>query len=193
MIVRLPILVIILIGALFGVLFAPRAEAHDGPPYPVLVDESLQGWTFSVWADPDVGTGTFFYYLEPPDGTDARDVVVRVVSEPVDGSAPLVQSLSIAAEPDEPFQQVGELPFAHRGAWATRFVLESAVSADDGGVADAAVIGARAIELEVTPPGFGFFYALWFAIPFATVGALWLRALCAQRAYDRVARGEAPA
>ena len=45
----------LLLAALAAALATSTAAAHDGPPYPILVDEALDGWTLSVWADPDVG------------------------------------------------------------------------------------------------------------------------------------------
>ena len=38
-----------------------RVRAHEGPPYPILVDKTLGPCVVSVWSDPDVGTGTFFF------------------------------------------------------------------------------------------------------------------------------------
>ena len=165
---------------------APRASAHDGPPYPIFVDEPLDGWTISIWTDPDVGTGTFYYYVEPPEGRKVEELVVRVVSSPVDGESDEVSSLSVNAEEGEPFQLVGELEFSHRGVWDTRFEFETSRSA--GSVP----LGSLVFPLDVTPPGLGTLDILWFAFPFLAVGALWLKALLAQRAHDRTAPPPAP-
>ena len=32
-----------------------RALAHEGPPYPIIVNKSAGPCVLSVWADPDVG------------------------------------------------------------------------------------------------------------------------------------------
>ncbi|HEX8293582.1 MAG TPA: hypothetical protein VF570_17600, partial [Pyrinomonadaceae bacterium] len=56
---------------------AARAGAHEGPPYPILVDKNLGPSVASVWADPDVGTGTFFVILEPRQG-DTLPEEVRI-------------------------------------------------------------------------------------------------------------------
>ncbi|HEX2163472.1 MAG TPA: hypothetical protein VHM02_05945, partial [Thermoanaerobaculia bacterium] len=42
-----------------AVLAALPAAAHEGPPYPIVVDRPAGPVLLSVWADPDVGTGTF--------------------------------------------------------------------------------------------------------------------------------------
>lgn len=157
-------------------LLAPRAAAHDGPPYPIFVDEDVGGWTVSIWTDPDVGVGTFYYYVVGPAGDPSTDLAVRVSSSPQDGRSEEVTAVSVLAEPGEPFQLVGELPFHHRGLWDTRFAFERA-----GGD----VVGELSYELDVTPPGLGAFDLVWFAFPFLALGGLWLRALLAQRAHDR--------
>lgn len=160
----------------FAAAFAPSAAAHDGPPYPILVDERVGEWTFSVWADPDVGTGTFFVYLEPPPGRGPDEVRLEIRS--VDGRelVPDEVATSTLAEPGEPFQHVAEVEYAHRGTWPTTFTLRAT---------DGRALGVRAYDLEVTPPGLGPFDLLWYAIPFVAIGAIWLRALLAQRAHDR--------
>ena len=159
-------------------LLAQPARAHDGPPYPIFVDESVAGWTLSIWTDPDVGTGTFYYYVEPPAGRTPADVSIEAVSVPQDGLAPEVRGLSEAAESGEPFQQIGTLEFAHRGIWDTRFLVHE-------GAGDGPLLGELLWPLDVTPPGLGAFDLLWFALPFLALGLLWLKALMAQLAHDR--------
>ena len=46
--------------ALLLLLIPATARAHDGPPFPILVDQKVGPCMISVWTDPDVGTGTFF-------------------------------------------------------------------------------------------------------------------------------------
>lgn len=162
---------------LAATLLAAPVSAHDGPPYPILVDEELGEWTLSVWTDPDVGTGTFYYYVAAPEGRSTDELRIRAVSFPADGTSPEVEGESEPAESGEPFQQVGTLEFHHRGTWPTRFVVTA--DGDDG------VLGELAYDLEVTPPGLGAIDILWFALPFLLIGGLWLRVLLAQRAYDR--------
>lgn len=171
------------LGLLVVVLLTARpAQAHDGPPFPIFVDEELSGWTVSIWADPDVGTGTFYYYLEAPAGRSVAGAHLRVSAEPADGLSPAVSGLSEAAQPGEPFQQIGTLLFHHRGPWHTRFVL---VESEPEG----AVLGELELDLDVTPPGLGAVDILWFAFPFLVFGGIWVRVLLAQRAHDRKAAG----
>lgn len=158
------------------------AGAHDGPPYPVLVDESIAGWTVSVWADPDVGEGTFYYYVDAPLGRSPSDLCIEVIaqrSDPSSSQAPSVaRGESQRAPARTPYQQVGRVIFTERGSWNTRFVLRD-------GDANDPPIGELACELDVTPPGLGPIELTWYAIPFIICVGLWLRMFLAQRRYDR--------
>ena len=158
-------------------LLLPPAAAHDGPPYPILVDEVVAGWTISVWADPDVGTGTFYYYVAPPAGRGPLDVRIEAISVPAEPRSPAVAGTSEPARPREPFQQIGTLEFGHRGRWPTRFVVHPSGSEN--------VLGELTFDLDVTPPGLGPRDVLLYGFPFLLIGGLWLRVLLAQRAYER--------
>lgn len=173
--------------ALVAACLAKNAIAHDGPPYPIFVDEPFDDWKVSIWTDPDVGTGTFYYYVEAPDGHSPTELVFHVSSRPLDGLSGASTGDSVPAEPDEPFQSIGELEFSHRGTWETRFEL---LLTDEGARRP---LGTLDYELDVTPPGLGAVNLLWFALPFLAIGALWWRGLMAQRAHDRSeARASSP-
>lgn len=160
--------------ALGGLGLAAGAHAHDGPPYPIFVDEPAGPWSLSIWTDPDVGTGTFYYYLDGPPGAPA--VVVEASARgPEPGIAP-VSAASVPAEAGEPFQQVGELPFERRGTWPTTFRVIDA---------EGRVLTTLEHDLDVTPPGLGPVDLLLYILPFAVIGLFWARALLAQRAFDR--------
>lgn len=76
-----------LLAALAGAALAPGPlHAHEGPPYPVLVDQRCGPYRVSVWGDPDVGTGTFFITLETPRGVRfVHPTTVRLAVAPVSG------------------------------------------------------------------------------------------------------------
>ena len=40
--------------------FARNTTAHEGPPFPLFVDQKVDRYIVSVWTDPDVGTALFF-------------------------------------------------------------------------------------------------------------------------------------
>jgi hypothetical protein len=148
-----------------------RAVAHEGPPYPILVDKSLGPASASVWADPDVGTGTFFVILEPPPGGALPEEIK------VELAGRLPEAVH-AAERDEGVrgrvQFKAEVPFDAEGPWHVRVMLRS----PRGG-------GEIATDVEVTPPGLGRWDLLIYLLPFVAVGVLWLRAVVGRRGRRR--------
>jgi hypothetical protein len=149
-----------------------RASAHDGPPYPILVDKSLGPSVASVWADPDVGTGTFFIILEPVrGGALPEEIRVEIAVRPADGHA--AEAVHPAARDEGArgrVQYKAEVPFGAEGLWHVRVILQS----PQGG-------GEIATDVEVTPPGLGRWDLLAYLLPFVAVGVLWLRAVVGRR------------
>lgn len=146
---------------LWAAPLTPPAEGHDGPPYPICVDEVVGPVELSIWADPDVGEGTFYYYIDPPDmgiGVEARASLGGVGELDV-------QSSSVTPRAGAPYQQIGTLLFQQRGVWSTTFTLTRS----------GASLGHVELDVEVTPPGMGRLYLLWYAIPFLAAVAVWLR------------------
>jgi len=163
----------------FALLLAcgARVSAHEGPPYPILVDQTLGPCVLSVWSDPDVGTGTFIFILEPaPGGKVPEDVRVELGVRPVSGRLPEAVYAAEREDQGGRVQFKALVPFDAEERWSVRVRLESA----QGG-------GEAATEVEVTPPGYGRWDLLIYLLPFAAVGFLWLRALVVRRR-----RGAAP-
>jgi hypothetical protein len=162
-----------------GLLLAVTAPvfAHEGPPYPILVDKSLGPCVLSVWSDPDVGTGTFFFILEPaPGGQLPDDIHIEIGVRPTSGRLP--EAVYAAAREDQGgrVQFKALVPFDAEERWRVRVSLRSA----QGG-------GEATTDVEVTPPGYGRWDLLIYLLPFAAVGALWLRAIIKGR--GRPSRG----
>lgn len=155
------------------VLLATPALAHDGPPFPILVDQEVAGRTLSVWADPDVGVGTFYIYI--PEEEDAPDPSLSLVvhARPLDGAFEERSSTTERADSDRPYQRVVKVDFPDRGMWNVRFVLE----APEGK-------GELATDVDVTPPGLGKFTIFWYLSPFVLFGFVWLKALFGRRSRD---------
>ncbi|MEZ6015987.1 MAG: hypothetical protein R3F49_12785 [Planctomycetota bacterium] len=154
-------------GGLAAALLVLPAAAHDGPPYPILVDEPVAGIEVSVWADPDVGEGTFYYYIDKAPG----DVAIAVEATALDPSAVVTRGESQLAPAHAPYQLIGTVAFTHRGPWRARFL----VTAPSG-------TGELVYDIDVTPPGLGPIELVWYAIPFLAAAALWLRIFLARKA-----------
>ena len=171
------------LGSLLSVVglllvISTRAVAHEGPPYPVLVDKTLGPCVVSVWADPDVGTGTFFIVLEPtPGGKLPEDIRVEVGVRPVSGRLP--EAFYAAAREDlrGSVQYKALVPFDAQELWRVRVRLQSS----QGG-------GEVATDVEATPPGYGRWDLLLYLLPFVAVGLLWLRAIIKGRGRGKVQR-----
>ncbi|MBV9928497.1 MAG: hypothetical protein JOZ96_26005 [Acidobacteria bacterium] len=147
------------------------ASAHEGPPYPILVDKTLGPCVVSVWSDPDVGTGTFFFILDPPPGGKLpEDVRVELGVRPVSGRLPEAVYAAVREDQGGRMQFKALVPFDAQELWRVRVRLQSA---QGGGEAET--------DVEVTPPGYGRWDLLIYLLPFAAVGALWLRALVKRR------------
>src|SRR5215510_13548141 len=74
------------LGLALLLCWLPLTHAHTGPPVPLLVKHMVGPYVVSVWADPEVGTGTLLIGLElPPGGAMANDITVQVGVQPVSG------------------------------------------------------------------------------------------------------------
>ena len=164
-----------------GLLLAVSAPvfAHEGPPYPIIVDQTLGPCVLSVWSDPDVGTGTFFFILEPvPGGQLPDDIRIDIGVHPVSGRLPEAVYAAEREDQGGRVQFKALVPFDAEGLWRVRVSLQSA----QGG-------GEATTDVEVTPPGYGRWDLLIYLLPFAAVGFLWLRAIIKGRGRGQTSRG----
>jgi hypothetical protein len=147
------------------------AVAHNGPPFPIIVDRRVGPCVISLWTHPDVGIGTFWVMVEPPPrGALPKDLKVLIGVQPVSGRLP---EKRYAAQIDKSGAQVQyyvEVPFDAQELWRIRVSLDSSAGH-----------GESTATVEVTPPGLGRWDLLWYASPFAAVGFLWFRALMRKR------------
>src|SRR5207248_8689403 len=66
----------------------PKAQGHDGPPFPIVEQRRFGPYIVSVWTDPDVGPekGKFFVILKPAPGTELpEELDVKVCVQPKSG------------------------------------------------------------------------------------------------------------
>jgi hypothetical protein len=167
------------IAAITLLAWTPSAAlAHKGPPFPLIVDKIVGPYVTSVWADPDIGTGTFYVVLEPRDGVEWVDpTAIQVAVRPVSGRLPEV---AYDAEPERVrtgARYVALVQFDRGEFWDVRVTIES----PGGG-------GELTSQVEATPDGsVGSFGLVIYAFPFVLVAALWLRAVMARRKMEREA------
>jgi hypothetical protein len=173
--------ILLVIGLMTGSLLATagRASAHEGPPYPILVDKMIGPCLVSVWADPDVGIGTFFIVLDPPrGGTLPEDVTVEIGVRPVSGRLAEARYKAERENLNSRVQFKAEIPFDAQERWLTRILLKSSHGSGDA-----------AVEVEVTPPGYGRWDLLLYLFPFLAVGFLWLKAFLRRRGHKKASPG----
>lgn len=151
---------------------ATRAAAHEGPPFPIVVDREVGPYTVSIWTDPDIGIGTFFVILEPGEEGSLPDIRdVRIGVRPVSGR---LSEVIYDAEP----QRVGygaryyaEVEFDRGEFWTVRILIDGT----EGG-------GEVITEVEATPDGtIGPIGLVLYALPFIAVAFLWVKAVLRRR------------
>ncbi|BCM91593.1 hypothetical protein IAD21_03468 [Abditibacteriota bacterium] len=143
------------------------AQAHNGPPFPVVVDRASGPYKVSLWADPDIGQGTLFIVLEGL-GTQPltqEPTKVEVAVQPVSKRLP---EKTYAAERqnnrDSPHYYV-EVPFDKQELWNLRIVLH-----------DGPKVETVSTRVEATPDDLGPTGLLVYAFPFVAIGFVWIRA-----------------
>lgn len=152
-------------------LLSLNASAHDGPPFPIIVDQSVGPCIISVWTDPDVGESTFFVIINTrPGATIPTDLKVELGVQPTSGR--LAEALYPAQREDlrDQVQYKAFVFLDARDMWRVRVALASAQGS-----------GEAVAEVEATPPGYGRWDLLIYLLPFVAVAGLWLRAVLRRR------------
>ncbi|HEY2962420.1 MAG TPA: hypothetical protein VGJ37_08410 [Pyrinomonadaceae bacterium] len=150
----------------FILLFHIPALAHNGPPFPIVVDQQVGPCVISVWTDPDIGQGSFFVMIQPaPNGSIPNDLSVQLLVQPVSGRLP---ETSYRAEREDlrgQLQYKTLVNFDVQEQWRVRIKLDSAQGS-----------GETTAFVEPTPQGLGRWDLLLYLLPFLAIGFLWLRA-----------------
>jgi hypothetical protein len=148
-------------------LFARAASAHEGPPFPLFVDQKVDRYVVSVWTDPDVGAALFFVIVNVQNSAELpADLRVQIGVQPVSGR--LAEKFYVAQRENlqQQVQYRAEVHFDAEELWRVRVRLESA----QGNAETVATV-------EATPPGYGRWDLLVYLLPFLAVGLLWSIAL----------------
>jgi len=148
-------------------LFAQNASAHEGPPFPLVVDQAVGRYVVSIWTDPDVGTALFFVIVRMQDGSQLpADLHVQIGVQPVSGRLGETFSSTERENLQGQVQYRAQVQFDAQELWRVRVRLEGA----QGNAETIATV-------EATPPGYGRWDLLVYLLPFVAVGILWTIAI----------------
>ena len=153
------------------------AEAHSGPPFPILSDRTVGAYRISIWTDPDTtddgkAAGQFWVVLEAADGKSTIPAATQasVTIRPLDREGPTREG---RAEPvnNSVTRQFVALLMDHEGPFGVRVAV-------DGPLGRAAVDCQVDATYDLRPaPGLIGLYL----VPFVLVGGLWVKVLLRRR------------
>lgn len=161
---------LLLVGLLVGLLPAGRVWAHTGPPFVVVSEQPAGPYTATVWADPDVGGGSFIVEASRAGTPLPAGTSVTISARPLDGRSGVVSGLAQRQETNDGRVFLGTLPLDGEGAWEARVVIEG----PDGR-------GEIGFQLQVTPAIEGWVTTTICMLPFVGLGLAWLVGLWLQR------------
>jgi hypothetical protein len=139
------------------------ASAHEGPPFPIVIDRAAGPYVISVWTDPDVGIGKFFVFVEPAaETTFSEGHEVKVCVQPADGRLDEACYSGVRQAKRGREQYYAEVEFDRQEIWKVRVQVSGSE-----GTAEVST------EVEATPPGLGQWDMLFYGFPFILFGALW--------------------
>ncbi|HEU4836770.1 MAG TPA: hypothetical protein VFS90_20215 [Pyrinomonadaceae bacterium] len=144
-------------------LVAHTTLAHEGPPFPLFVDQKVDRYVVSLWSDPDVGDALFFVIVngEPP-----PDLQVQIGVQPDSGRLPEAFYTATRENVSGQVQYRTLVHFDTEELWRVRVRLQSSQG------------NAETITtVEATPPGYGRWDLLIYLAPFLAVGVLWAIAM----------------
>jgi hypothetical protein len=151
------------------------AWAHNGPPFPIITDQRVGPCVISLWTHPDIGTGTFWVMVDPPPGgTVPADLSIQVGVAPVSGRLPEAMYWAWHEKQRGQVQFKSEVQFDQDEMWKVRLVLHTA-----NGQWEASS------QVEATPPGYGRWDLLLFALPFSGVGFMWFGLIAKRMGYKK--------
>jgi hypothetical protein len=161
-----------MIMGLSSIFSVNKLQAHEGPPFPIIVDEQVGPYLVSVWTDPDIGIGTFFVILEPVSGDDLPEIrTVQVAVEPTSGRLEEAVYTAELQRVRYGARYYTEVEFDQGEMWKVRINI---VGLGWGGELFS--------EVEATPDGsIGPIGLVVYALPFVGIGILWFRAFFIRR------------
>jgi hypothetical protein len=147
--------------------FCAQTSAHDGPPFPIVVDQHVGPCIISVWTDPDIGQGSFFVIAQD---SVPNDLVIQLAVQPISGRLPEVTYNAVREDLRGQVQFKTMVNFDAQEKWRVRVKLDSSQGS-----------GEAVAFVEPTPNGLGRWDLLLYLLPFLAIGFLWLRAFATKR------------
>ena len=148
-------------------LMARIVNAHEGPPFPLFVDQKVDRYLVSLWSDPDVGDALFFVIVSTQDGAQLPgDLQVQIGVQPASGRLPEAFYSGERENVSGGVQYRAQVHFDAEELWRVRVRLQSS-----SGNAETAT------TVEATPPGYGRWDLLVYLFPFLAIGVLWTIAM----------------
>jgi hypothetical protein len=158
-----------MLSAAFLLWCCDWARAHEGPPFPILVDRATADYVVSVWADPDIGEATFYVITEPRSASPGE---TSSSLEPPRGELCVEPANGRLARKTYPATQqamrnrihfLAEPYFDQQEMWSIGIFVPSSQGETSELI----------MEVEATPPGAGARDVLIYLFPFVLFGGLW--------------------
>src|ERR1700688_1079877 len=112
------------LALLLGLLLP--AEAHNGPPFPIIENQKVGPCIISLWTHPDVGTGAFFVLIDPLPGSKIPDdLKIGIGIQPESGRLPEVVYSTTREDNRGQVEYKALTEFDRDEFWRVRLVLES--------------------------------------------------------------------
>jgi hypothetical protein len=147
------------------------AQAHNGPPFPIIENQKLGPCIVSLWTHPDIGTGAFFVLVDPLPGSKIPDdLKIGIGVQPESGRLPEVVYAATRQDTRGQLEYKALAEFDRDEFWRIRLVLQSSQGSSE-------VLS----RVEATPPGFGRWDLLLYLLPFLAVAFLWFRGMTRTR------------
>jgi hypothetical protein len=171
----------LVVTAALSLLLALPAEAHNGPPFPIIENRKMAGCVVSLWTHPDIGTGTFFVLVDPvPGGKIPEDLKVDIGIQPESGRLAEVVYPTAREENRGQVEYNASAQFDKDEFYRVRLVLRSSQGTEE-------VLS----RVEATPPGYGRWDLLLYLLPFLAVAFLWFHGMSRRRRYNKNRRLQA--
>jgi hypothetical protein len=171
----------LLAAATLALLLALPAEAHNGPPFPIIENRKMAGCVVALWTHPDIGTGTFFVLIDPvPGGKIPDDLKVEIGIQPESGRLAEVLYPAARQESRGQVEYNVSAEFDWDEFYRVRLVLHSAQGTEEA-----------LARVEATPPGYGRWDLLLYLLPFLAVAFLWFWGMSRRRRYNKNRRLQA--